>query len=70
MTAPLAWLYAIPYERFLSPVGATRANLWTLGLVAAWRVLLIIRVLVVLLSYRRLFNRYHQFQSNLLISAK
>src|SRR5206468_2426101 len=31
MTAPLAWLYAIPYERFLSPVGAVQANLLTLG---------------------------------------
>lgn len=29
MTAPLAWLYAVPYERFLTPYGATVANLWT-----------------------------------------
>ncbi len=34
MTAPLAWLYAIPYERFLSPLGATKANVWTLALVS------------------------------------
>src|SRR5262245_8431110 len=34
MTAPLAWLYAIPFERFLSPGDATRANLYLLGLVA------------------------------------
>jgi hypothetical protein len=47
MTAPLAWLYGIPYERFLSPLGATQANLWTLGLVAVWRVGLMIRVVSV-----------------------
>ncbi len=52
MTAPLAWLYAIPYERWLSPLGATQANLWTLGVVSLWRVVLMIRVLVVLFSYR------------------
>lgn len=54
MTAPLAWLYAIPYERFLSPGQAMRANLLTLAVVAAWRVALIVRVLVVLLDYRAL----------------
>ncbi|OWK37787.1 hypothetical protein [Fimbriiglobus ruber] len=48
MTAPLAWLYAIPYERFLSPGSATSANLWTLALVAAWRVALMVRVVSVL----------------------
>ncbi len=36
MTAPLAWAYAVPYERFLSPVDAAEANLWTLGLVSLW----------------------------------
>ncbi len=48
MTAPLAWLYAIPYERFLSAGDATAANLWTLALVAAWRVALMTRVISVL----------------------
>jgi len=48
MTAPLAWLYAIPVERFLSPGDATRANLWLLFIVAMWRVLLMIRVVTVL----------------------
>ncbi len=48
MTAPMAWLYAIPYERFLDPVGAVKANLWTLAIVAAWRVLLMSRVVGVL----------------------
>jgi len=52
MTAPLAWLYAIPYERFLPAGQATAANLWTLGLVAAWRVVLISRVFSVLLGHR------------------
>ncbi len=48
LTAPLAWLYAIPFERFLSPGTATSANLWTLAFVAAWRVALMVRVVSVL----------------------
>lgn len=48
LTAPLAWLYAVPYEQFLSPKDAMAANLLTLGLVAAWRVALMVRVLMVL----------------------
>jgi len=48
MTAPMAWLYAIPYERMLSPVDAVTVNLWTLALVAAWRVVLMVRVINVL----------------------
>jgi hypothetical protein len=48
MTAPLAWLYAVPYERFLAPGPATEANLWTLALVAAWRVALMVRVVAVI----------------------
>jgi hypothetical protein len=51
LTAPLAWLYAVPYERFLDPADATRANLYTLGLVAVWRVLLMCRVVIVLMGY-------------------
>ncbi len=47
MTAPLAWLYAIPYERFLGAQAAIDANLTTLAVVAAWRVFLMIRVAVV-----------------------
>jgi hypothetical protein len=50
-TAPLAWLYAIPYERFLGPGEAVQANLVTLGLVSVWRVALMIRVLVVLMNH-------------------
>src|SRR5690606_4800123 len=48
MTAPLAWLYAIPYERWLSPVDAVSANLWTLAAVSVWRVLLMTRAISVL----------------------
>lgn len=52
MTAPLAWLYGIPYERFLSSVEATDANLWTLALVSVWRVTLMIRVVSVVFDLR------------------
>ncbi len=48
MTAPLAWLYAIPVERWLEPVDAMRFNLYLLGIVALWRVLLISRAAAVL----------------------
>jgi hypothetical protein len=52
MTAPLAWLYGIPYEAFQSPIEAVRANLWTLGLVSAWRVALMIRAVTVVFNLR------------------
>ncbi len=48
MTAPLAWLYAVPYERLADPLTATEAKLWTLGAVSVWRLVLITRVLSVL----------------------
>jgi hypothetical protein len=47
MTAPVAWLYAIPVERFLDSVSAARANVALLALVSLWRVLLMARVLQV-----------------------
>lgn len=50
MTAPLAWLYAVPVERFLAAGAATETNLWLLAVVSVWRVVLITRVLSVLLS--------------------
>ena len=50
MTAPLAWLYAIPYERLFDPVSAVYANVWTLALVSIWRVMLMVRVAIVLFS--------------------
>jgi hypothetical protein len=52
MTAPLAWIYAIPFERFMSPVDAMRANLWCLGAVSVWRVVLMMRVIQVLIGCR------------------
>ena len=45
MTAPLAWVYAIPVERFLNAPDSVRANLALLGLVALWRVVLMIRAI-------------------------
>ena len=48
MMAPLAWLYAIPFERFMDPGWATRANLTLLGIVSVWRVALMIRCVNVL----------------------
>ena len=54
MTAPMAWLYAIPYERWMSPVDAITFNLWTLAVVAIWRVVLMIRVVCVVYGFRLL----------------
>jgi hypothetical protein len=54
MSAPLAWLYGIPYERFLSPLAAFNANLWTLGIVTIWRVAWVTRVVSVLRGSRTL----------------
>lgn len=48
MTAPLAWLYAIPVERFFDPGSATSANLILLAIVAFWRVALMVRCVQVL----------------------
>lgn len=50
MTAPLAWLYAVPVERFLDPVRATQANFALLAIVSVWRVLLITRAISVWLD--------------------
>jgi hypothetical protein len=51
MTAPLAWIYAIPFDRFLSPVDATAANLSSLAVVSIWRVALMTRVVVVYFGF-------------------
>jgi hypothetical protein len=48
MTAPLALLYAIPVERFLSAPASVAANLSFLAIVAAWRVALMARVVSVI----------------------
>lgn len=52
MTAPIAWLYAIPVERFLDPVGAAKANITLLAIVSLWRVLLMSRVVAVVNAVR------------------
>jgi len=48
MTAPIAWLYAIPVERFLGSYQAAEANLTLLALVSLWRVLLMARIISVM----------------------
>ena len=48
MTAPLAWLYAIPVERFLNWHLAAVANLTLLAAVALWTVLLMARIVSVM----------------------
>lgn len=48
MTAPIAWLYAIPVERFLDDVPAAKANVTLLAIVSLWRVLLFSRVVQVI----------------------
>jgi hypothetical protein len=50
MTAPIAWLYAIPVERFMNSYQAAVANLTLLGIVSVWRVLLTSRAMAVLLN--------------------
>jgi hypothetical protein len=48
LTAPIAWIYAIPVEHFMSSLDAAQANVLFLGIVSVWRVALMIRVLHVL----------------------
>jgi hypothetical protein len=48
MTAPFAWLYALPVERMMSAGNATLTNLCLLGVVSIWRVTLMTRVVHVL----------------------
>lgn len=42
LTAPPAVLYAIPVEKFMSLANARTANAWFLGLIATWRVALLV----------------------------
>lgn len=42
LTSPPALLYAIPVERWMSLEGATSINVWFLGVVAVWRVSLLV----------------------------
>lgn len=48
LTAPIAWLYAIPVERFMDSVSAAKANVALLSVVSLWRVLLMTRIIQVL----------------------
>ncbi len=59
MTAPLAWLYGIPYERFADPLSAMQAKVWTLALVAGWRVVLMTRVLSVVTGRSAVATFFH-----------
>lgn len=45
LTAPPAILYAIPVEQFLSLKSAQQVNVWFLGIVAVWRVALLLKYL-------------------------
>ena len=47
MSAPCAWIYAIPLERLVDHESAIRGNMILLGVVSVWRVLLMIRCLKV-----------------------
>lgn len=50
LTAPIAWLYAIPVERFCDSLLAAKLNITLLALVSLWRVLLMARVMQVVTS--------------------
>lgn len=52
MTAPIAWLYAIPVERFFDSLTAAKANLTLLAIVSLWRVILMTRVIQYLTETR------------------
>ncbi len=54
-SAPLAWLYAIPFERMLPIIAAIKANYALLLIVSIWRVLLITRAIAVVNSCRFVF---------------
>ncbi len=49
-TAPVAWLYAIPVERWAGSMEAAHFNLTLLAVVSLWRVLLMARIIGVLHS--------------------
>jgi hypothetical protein len=70
MTAPLAWIYAIPVERMFPAAESTQANLWFLGIVAAWRVVLMIRVVTVIFQapFSRVFFPFMLFADGVLLT--
>ena len=59
MTAPIAWLYAIPVERWYNPVPAAQWNIRLLTVVALWRIFLMSRVISVIgeMSLLRAFGK-------------
>lgn len=59
MTAPIAWLYAIPVERWNDPVPAAQWNIGLLTVVALWRVFLMSRVISVIgeMTFLRAFGK-------------
>lgn len=50
MTAPIAWLYAIPLEQWLDsdPLRSAQGNIVLLAIVSLWRVVLTVRVVTVI----------------------
>ena len=52
LTAPCAWFYAIPVEAMTDIVTATKWNIAFLGIVAFWRVAIIVRAVSVLTETR------------------
>jgi hypothetical protein len=56
MTAPVAWLYGIPVERFMDVRGAAVSNLWLLCVVSVWRVALLARVMSVIYQVSSLLS--------------
>lgn len=48
MMAPLAWLYAIPFERYLGRAESASANIALLSIIAIWRVVLLSRITAIL----------------------
>ena len=51
LTAPMAWLYGVPFERMLPELAAAEANLWMLAFVATWRVAVMVRVAQVMFGF-------------------
>ena len=52
MTAPMGWLYALPFEVWLPSLPAMKCNVALLVFVATWRVVLFARVIAVVLNQR------------------
>lgn len=48
MTAPLAWIFILPLESMMSADDAAIMNLWFLGIIMVWRLVLVARILAVL----------------------